>query len=187
METIYYNPQIFVIKNFLTPTECQSLIDTSEVIGYEEAKVQTGANTQTMLKGVRNNDRILFENQVMADELYQRALPHLTCKIGYYKMKGFNEMFRFYRYEPGQRFKMHRDGSFVRNENEQSFFTFLVYLNDDFEGGETEFEDIATVQPKAGDALVFYHPYRHEGKTLLSGKKYVLRTDIMFEKEILND
>ena len=67
-----------------------------------------------------------------------------------------------------------------------SFFTFLVYLNDDFEGGETEFEDIATVQPKTGDALVFYHPYRHEGKTLLSGKKYVLRTDIMFEKEILN-
>ncbi|WP_444626788.1 2OG-Fe(II) oxygenase [Flavobacterium columnare] len=184
METTFYNPQIFVIKDFLTPAECQSLIATSEVIGYEEAKVQTGLHTQTMLKGVRNNDRILFENPTMAEELYQRALPHLTCKIGNYSMIGFNEMFRFYRYEVGQRFKMHRDGSYERNENERSFFTFLIYLNDDFEGGATEFEDIVTVQPKTGDALVFYHPYRHEGKILKSGKKYVLRTDIMFRKEL---
>jgi hypothetical protein len=54
-------------------------------------------------------------------------------------------MFRVYKYLPGQQFKMHRDGSYERNENEKSFYTFLIYLNDDFEGGETEFENLFTV------------------------------------------
>ena len=92
-------------------------------------------------------------------------------------------MFRIYKYSPGQRFKMHRDGSYIRNEHEKSFYTFLIYLNDDFEGGETEFEGLFTVAPKKGSALVFHHPLRHEGKTLISGLKYVLRTDIMYTKE----
>jgi len=92
-------------------------------------------------------------------------------------------MFRIYKYSSGQRFKMHRDGSYIRNENEKSFYTFLIYLNDDFEGGETEFENLFTVAPKKGSALVFYHPLRHEGKTLISGLKYVLRTDIMYSKK----
>ena len=49
-----------------------------------------------------------------------------------YNSIGLNEMFRFYRYTTGQRFKMHRDGSFKRNEIERSFYTFMIYLNDDF-------------------------------------------------------
>ncbi|STD12559.1 Uncharacterised protein [Chryseobacterium carnipullorum] len=56
----------------------------------------------------------------------------------------------------------------------------MVYLNDDFEGGETEFENLFTVAPKKGSAMVFYHPLRHEGKILISGKKYVLRTDVIY-------
>jgi prolyl 4-hydroxylase len=74
------------------------------------------------------------------------------------------------------------DGSYSRNENEKSFYTFLIYLNDDFEGGETEFGNLFTVTPIKGSALVFYHPLRHEGKTLISGLKYVLRTDVMYAK-----
>jgi prolyl 4-hydroxylase len=75
---------------------------------------------------------------------------------------------------------MHRDGSYKRNETEKSFFTFLIYLNDDFEGGETEFQDLFTIKPKTGDLLVFYHPYKHEGKLLVSGYKYALRSDVMY-------
>jgi prolyl 4-hydroxylase len=51
-----------------------------------------------------------------------------------------------------------------------------------YEGGETEFEHLFTVAPKKGSALVFYHPLRHEGKTLISRQKYVLRTDVMYLK-----
>lgn len=59
---------------------------------------------------------------------------------------------------------------------------FLIedFLNNDFEGGETEFENLFTAAPKKGTALVFYHPLQHEGKTLVRGLKYVLRTDVMY-------
>lgn len=181
MKKIVYNKDIFVLENFLSKEECKALIEKSEQIGYEEAKVQMGGNRQSILKGVRNNDRILYTDETLAKELFQRAKPFLINEVGIYELHSLNEMFRFYKYSPGQRFKMHRDGSFKRNEKEESFFTFLIYLNEEFEGGATEFEDLFTIQPKTGDLLVFYHSYRHEGKKIESGYKYALRSDIMYQ------
>jgi prolyl 4-hydroxylase len=92
---------------------------------------------------------------------------------------GLNELFRFYRYQPGQEFKKHRDNSYIRNNKEASYFTFMIYLNDNFTGGATTFKDIV-VKPKQGTALVFYHYLEHEGSEVTEGTKYVLRSDIMF-------
>jgi hypothetical protein len=52
-------------------------------------------------------------------------------------------------------------------------------LNDDFDGGETLFEDV-TIEPERGMALIFAHGYLHEGGEVLAGRKYVLRTDVMY-------
>ena len=96
---------------------------------------------------------------------------------------GLNERFRFYRYDPGQRFAPHTDGSFQRGNGELSQFTFLVYMNDGFEGGATAFHEGRTsllVTPERGKALVFYHRQLHEGTPVVRGRKYVLRTDIMY-------
>jgi hypothetical protein len=61
----------------------------------------------------------------------------------------------------------------------------MVYLNQGFEGGETNFyrEDRRhrlQVEPEKGKALVFWHPQLHEGAAVLQGRKYVLRTDVMY-------
>jgi prolyl 4-hydroxylase len=58
----------------------------------------------------------------------------------------------------------------------------MVYLNEACEGGETNFliENIS-VEPKTGMALIFDHQLFHEGAAVTSGRKYVLRSDIMFE------
>ena len=55
------------------------------------------------------------------------------------------------------------------------------HLNDQFSGGETEFDDFS-VQPKTGTALIFKHEIKHKGCKVISGTKYALRTDIMFKK-----
>lgn len=186
MKKIIYDKDVFVIEDFLSEKTCQELIAKSEKLGYEEAKVQTGENTQAMMKSVRNNDRILFKDQDMAQLFFDKAKAYLPQEIGIYTLKDLNEMFRFYRYTPTQRFKKHRDGSYIRNAVEKSWYTFLIYLNDDFKGGETEFESIGIVKPKQGALLVFYHSCKHEGKTVLEGTKYALRTDVMYtikEKE----
>jgi hypothetical protein len=69
---------------------------------------------------------------------------------------------------------------------EQSHFTFLVYLNDGFEGGATAFHESRAsllVTPEAGKALVFYHRQLHEGMPVVRGRKYFLRTDVMYRYE----
>ncbi|MCH2235602.1 MAG: 2OG-Fe(II) oxygenase [Crocinitomicaceae bacterium] len=172
--------EIFEIENFLTPIECDEFLDRFENETFEEAKVNIDGN-QIMRKSIRNNDRILFFDNNLAEEMWSKVSSFVPEELGLYKSIGLNEMFRVYKYSAGQRFKMHMDGSYKRNEREQSFYSFLIYLNEDFSGGETEFRKLGIVEPKKGNALVFRHHNRHEGKEVKSGKKYVLRTDIMFK------
>ncbi|MES1181870.1 MAG: 2OG-Fe(II) oxygenase [Flavobacterium sp.] len=181
MKKTILHEHIFVIEDFLSADECKELIDISEGIGFEEAKVQVGNNQQATIKGIRNNERILYKSDEFAEKFWQRSKAWLPLQVGKYTVSGLNEMFRFYKYSPGERFKMHIDGSFEKSDTECSFYTFLIYLNDGFEGGETEFKDICTVNPRQGSLLIFYHPLWHEGKLLKEGKKYVLRSDVMYK------
>jgi len=182
MEKTELHPQIFLIEDFLTSAACDDYIAMAQEKVFEEAKINMNGR-QMMSKGIRNNDRLMVLDNDLAEDLFRKAAEFLPQEHENYKLQDFNEMLRVYKYSPGQRFKMHRDGSYIRNEHEKSFYTFMIYLNDDFEGGETEFENLFTVAPKKGSALVFYHPVRHEGKTLISGNKYVLRTDVMYSNE----
>lgn len=182
MKRIDLEQDIYLLEDFFTSRECDELILWSEQRGYEEAKVQVDGK-EMMMKGIRNNSRITYVDVDLAERIWERFKPHAVLKFGNSEAIGLNELFRFYRYEPGQYFKKHVDGSFVRGIGEASCFTFMIYLNDDFEGGETTFGNFA-VKPKKGTALVFHHPVKHAGEPILSGVKYALRTDVMYR---LND
>lgn len=51
--------------------------------------------------------------------------------------------------------------------------TFMIYLNGEFEGGETTFMngDNTIVTPETGMILAFNHTLFHEGSEVVSGKK----------------
>jgi hypothetical protein len=176
--TTRYGAGIFTIDNFLSPQECADYIAQSEQIGFEEAVISTDEGDRIM-KDARNNDRILYDNADLAALLFQRALPWLPPEIDGWRPCGMNERFRFYRYTPDQFFKWHQDGTFRRSESEESFLTFIIYLNDDYKGGATEFP-WEKITPKAGSVLVCPHRLRHQGAHILEGTKYVLRTDVMY-------
>lgn len=73
--------------------------------------------------------------------------------------------------------------------------TFMVYLNDDFEGGATSFSqvdygvpsigDMLRITPVKGMALLSQHPILHRGDAVTAGRKYVLRTDVMYGRRPL--
>lgn len=170
---------IYVVHDFLSHQECDELIAKSEKLGYEEAKVNIHGK-QVLMTMVRNNLRVMYTDEAHAETLWNKIKEYAPAQIGYSRAFGLNEMLRFYKYEEGHRFKMHRDGSHIRNAIEASQYSFLIYLNDDFEGGETVFRSGTTIHPKKGSALLFLHGLRHEGALLKSGTKYVLRTDIMY-------
>jgi len=184
MDITYISNNIFTIDGFFTADECRQYIGKSEAIGYEAATVETEKGAVVM-EAVRNNNRVIHTNEVLAKTLWPRLQPFAPAKIGNSIAIGLNEMFRFYKYKPGQQFKKHVDQSFIRNDVEASYYTFMVYLNDECTGGETSFGDIAT-SPKQGTALVFLHGLEHEGSEVKTGVKYVLRTDIMYRLDIDN-
>jgi len=181
MEKITYTPEIFTIKNFLSTAECARLIEKSEAMGYEEATVDVGGGVQRMIKGVRNNERVLYKDVAYATFIWERLKNFAPEGKDNRTACGVNELFRFYKYSPGQRFKMHKDGSFERNRFEASQYTFMIYLNEAYTGGETIFASGEIIRPESGTALIFHHPLRHEGSLLTAGVKYVLRTDIMYK------
>lgn len=57
----------------------------------------------------------------------------------------------------------------------------MIYLNEDFVGGETSFDELNIV-PKTGMAFCFIHEQKYVGNPVSQGFKYVLRSDIMYQK-----
>ncbi|MFN8284166.1 MAG: 2OG-Fe(II) oxygenase [Chitinophagales bacterium] len=173
---------IYTINNFWSEQECLDFISKSESIGYEPATVDT-ENGQIIVEHVRNNERIIYTDNILASTLWQKLNSLVPSKIGNCYAIGLNELFRFYKYKSGQEFKRHRDQSYIRNDMEASYFTFMIYLNENYLGGETTFADIS-IQPKQGMALIFLHDLEHSGNPVKDGTKYVLRTDIMYRLQV---
>jgi hypothetical protein len=176
-------PYIIKVEGLLTLEECGALIAKIESLGPVVATINTrfGASVRT---DIRNNDRVIFDDEELARTLLDRVRGKAPKEVHGMSFMGVNERFRCYRYKPGMRFAPHADGAFHRNEYEQSCYSFLVYLNEGFEGGNTTFatEPEISIQPKTGMGLLFQHPIIHEGSIVTAGIKYVARTDLMYRK-----
>jgi predicted 2-oxoglutarate/Fe(II)-dependent dioxygenase YbiX len=173
---------IVTIRGLFTPEECAAWVGTAEGVGFHEAPITTGAGF-VMMPEVRNNTRVILDDVPRARALWDRLGAWVPPARDRGQAAGLNERFRFYRYAPGQFFRWHRDGAFFRGARERSMVTALVYLNDDFDGGSTDFdlggEDLRVV-PERGLVLLFDHRLRHQGAPVERGRKYVLRTDVMY-------
>lgn len=200
MKKIQHSPQIWTIEKFLSEEECQNLIIFSENKSYDEATVSLKSGAK-MMKNIRNNERLIYEDEKLAQNYWQKLKEFCPTFIGEIvkeeiqksKVFGLNPRFRFYKYESNQRFKKHIDGR-VKLEKDrkelESRITFMIYLSDDFEGGQTVFDykneenntiQKIEIQPKAGTALCFVHEIKHEGTPVPQGTKYVLRSDVMYQ------
>ncbi|AUX43224.1 2OG-Fe(II) oxygenase [Sorangium cellulosum] len=169
--------RIFTVSNLLSPEECAGFIRLAEGRGFEQAPI---GGTNVIDLEVRNNGRLLLDDPTLAADLWERLAPWTPRSWGQHLAVGLNERFRFYRYSEGEYFNWHGDGSFVRSSGERSLFTAMIYLNDDFEGGTTDFWGNRSITPRRGMALVFEHRRLHRGAAVTRGCKYVLRTDVMY-------
>jgi hypothetical protein len=195
MDPHWIAKDILTIDRFLSEEECDAYVKLSESKGFEEASVSTHAG-MVMMKSLRNNDRLILDDASLAGQFWQRVQPFVPPEFDKWDPVGVNERFRFYRYDIGQKFDWHQDGHFERTNGERSFFTFMVYLNADFEGGETSFSTSIRssvpwpnlkVKPQVGRALLFHHPITHKGETVVAGRKYVLRSDLMFALRVRDE
>ena len=180
MKLTKHSSHIHTIDNFIDAERCDEMIEWSEQKGYQKASVTTPSGPR-MMSGARNNDRLIFDYKPLAEELFSTLKVFLPNVDGLSPIE-LNERFRFYRYDIDQRFKRHRDGR-VNIRGQESRLTFMIYLNEGFSGGQTRFDEI-TITPRKGMALLFTHELKHESLNITKGLKYVLRSDVFYNKSM---
>jgi hypothetical protein len=183
-------PFVRVVDGFLDDDACDALIARIDA-GAAPAPVTT-TRGMVMRPDIRNNERVMFDDDGGAAALFARMAPFVPAELWgeprttqregpTWHAVGLNERFRGYRYRPGQRFAPHYDGCFARSATEQSAITVLVYLDEGCVGGETRLLDYGVVvTPKRGTLFLFDHYLLHEGAEVISGEKHVLRSDVMY-------
>ena len=172
-----YRREVSVIDGLLTPEDCERLIAYCEAAGFSRSRVVGRSREQDVISAIARNSS--------SATLPDRSHP-LLGKLyrGCAEREGVGvpdvEDIQCVRYKRGQRFKPHYDAT----TELPRLTTYLLYLNDDFEGGNTAFPLLGyEVKPKAGACLRFpscdrmgriLWPSLHGGLPVKSGVKYAL-------------
>lgn len=180
-------PRIRVIEGFATPAECRWLIERAR--GMLKAAVVLDANGRHVTDPGRTNRSTDF--QVADMDLAIEMLRARISAATHVPLPAF-EPTQVLHYSVGQEFKYHLDYLEPDNPHHadrlrsggQRIATFLIYLNEEFEGGETEFPQIGLrYRGKTGDAIFWANcgmdgqpdPMTlHAGLPPTSGEKWVL-------------
>ncbi|MES2905366.1 MAG: 2OG-Fe(II) oxygenase [Pseudomonadota bacterium] len=95
----------------------------------------------------------------------------------------WGEPLHILRYRPGQQYRPHHDAHAFAPVERRRFATALLYLNDTYEGGETNFPELGiTVRGQVGDLLIFHNldaegmpdpRMIHAGLPVTSGEKWL--------------
>ena len=64
-------------RGILTDKECDALIKFTETAGYEKALVNVGGGRQKYIPDYRNSYRLMMDNKVLTDAIYQKIKDHL--------------------------------------------------------------------------------------------------------------
>jgi len=204
-------PGLSLMKDVLTGSECLSIVAAMETVGFlPDCPLREDGSASSILA----HNVYWIVDQAFHDALWKRVSPHIPALLGGRKARGINRRFRVYRYVPGAEYRCHFDGAWPpsgvnpktgaymydaspEGAKQSSLFTFLVYLNDEFEGGETTFftpsirEGVMNaypVRPTMGSVALFPHgdargALLHEGTGVRKGAKYIIRTDVEFDIE----
>jgi hypothetical protein len=185
----FSHPLLWTVPALFTPAECAALLEGTAGAEWLPATVNA-AEGRVVDARVRNSTTAVLRDPALADELFRRVLPHVPARMSTeLGGRGRTPMevarvfvpLRIYRYEVGQHFGLHQDQSYAGEDGTRSLLTLMVYLNEGFRGGETDFpEQERTIVPRTGDALLFQHMLLHAGKAVEEGTKYVLRSDVLY-------
>lgn len=150
-------PLAWTVDDVLSPQECAPFIALMRDVPDIPAPVSTPQGPVVKVDA-RNNSRLIIDDEERADWVWQRVRNHVPARLFNADAVGVNERFRLYRYRSGQRFKLHRDGAFIRNDNEESRLTLIFYLSIGCVGGDTVLHEpmLATSSDKEKEILAAY-------------------------------
>jgi len=182
-------PLVATVRALWSADECAALLAELGAAEWLRATVNA-AEGRVVQERLRSNDTAALRDDAHGDALFERVRPHLPPTMAAewdhgrarVELAELYRPLRVYRYRPGQHFGLHQDQSY-RDGDARSLLTLLVYLDDDCDGGETDFpEQGIRVAPRRGDALWFQHMVLHAGLPVTRGMKHVLRADVLYRR-----
>ena len=170
-------PYVAASEGFMSPAECAWLREAGEP-ALRPSLVADPRTGQMVPHPVRSSDAAMFG--VFAEDLVVNALNRRIAALSGTRLDQ-GEPLQLLRYRPGGEYKPHMDA--LPAEPNQRILTVLVYLSDDYEGGETSFPHSGlSFRGKTGDALLFRNSGEdgradprtlHAGLPVTRGSKYL--------------
>jgi prolyl 4-hydroxylase len=191
LQVVSVTPRVFSIDNFLTDDECHSLMAAAQAQGLQGSTLYAGgmAPQAQRDRSTRSSTNTWLgrDTSVVTDRIYRRAAHLLQMKSALLQQPAFYrddddpdaphhdvtqhaiaESLQIIRYQPGEEYTAHHDFVYPSQRHRYQptrYATLLLYLNDDFTGGETNFprainpthHEGLTVTPKKGQAVLFYN------------------------------
>lgn len=181
-------PRIRVIEGFASPAECDwvTAIPKGRLNPAWVWDPQTGENRLDSSRTNRGFDLGAADMDVVVQVLRARISAASNLPLPVF------EPAQIMHYRPGEEFRPHHDFLDPRQAGDraqierlgQRIATFLLYLNDDYEGGETEFLKTGfRYRGRKGDALLFANVdsarapdplTTHAGRPPTRGEKWIL-------------
>ena len=129
---------------------------------------------------MEDNEELSYSSEAYAAELWERLKWHLPPKIDGRRAAGLHDLLYFYKYASGHGFEMQQDAR-IQHGTAFSYYTLIIFLNDDYGGGLTKFRSGESIEPQKGSALFFEQGLDYEAEVVTEGIKYVMRADIMYQ------
>ena len=172
---------IFSLQLF-TPEQCRTIIDEAEHLNtWVPGKIQGSREGDdiTWVVSPEIRDALIMglhelpvTSKLFDDKIRSTVLPLVNRR---WKMAlADHSGAQVIRYTPGGHYKPHID-----NEPgiDDRHFSIVCYLNDDVEGGSTDFPLLGfSASPRTGKAIIFPSEYLHCSRPIISGRKYILVT-----------
>lgn len=163
---------VIILPQFLSRDECnqlrQGLVNVEfDVIGDGETEHQ----------------RYDFADTQLSHTIGLKLRPHLPRWVPQDSFVLHEWYASRYSHTKSEALGVHVDGKNTFYGNE-SVLTLLIYLNDDFDGGETVFVDkqereLDRIVPQSGKAVLLSQNLLHKALPPQRGTKLILRSDIM--------
>lgn len=175
-----HHPLVWTVDDVLTPAECEAYAARMRD-GRAEVAPIVGADGPEIDLATRNNTRVMWDDVAEANALLARLGDRVPARLSGAELAGANPRMRLYRYGPGERHGAHWDTVVELDGGVRSLVTLVVYLNDGFVGGHTDFPELGrSIEPRRGRALLFQHRVLHVATEVRAGEKLVLRTDVLY-------
>jgi predicted 2-oxoglutarate/Fe(II)-dependent dioxygenase YbiX len=175
MEKVYIHPDIFYIENFLTDQELSNLVSESLEDNWEDYTKQMTEN----LKANWANKLKRMTNQENIKSMYgirTRIIDELGEKYSHLQLSNSRSIKR---YRVGD---LDRGGKYALNPHHDGIkhpwqLGFIIYLNDDFEGGEITYENLG-ISLKAKPGTLVVHKANddctHRVEAVTNGTRYMI-------------